>query len=85
MAGKELSMVSLVAVVRYNEFADTEIFWEDRDGTMVRWIRCETVWRSKRRFHLRVNLADLIAAMRADPRRFRLWQHTDESMWVSAA
>ena len=84
MANRELSMISLVATVRYDVFDETETYWEDRGGRLIKWIRCDSVWRSKRRFQLRVTLADMIAAMRADPTRFSLWQHTDESMWVSA-
>ena len=79
-----LSLRSMVATIRYDEFQDGDKFLGWENGREIRWIKVEAVWRSKRRFHTRSTLAEFLAAIQNEPTRLAVVQHHDESWWVRA-
>ena len=82
---RPVSMISLAATIRYDIFDEEHIFWDcSQPGHSIRWLSCAAVWRSKKRFHLRTNLDDLVRLLQGDPRRFQVVMHSDDTFWVRA-
>lgn len=82
---RPVSMQSLAATIRYDVFPEEQIFWDDsQPGPVVRWLNCAAVWRSKRRFHLRTDLDNMVRLLQGDPVRFQVVRHADDTFWVRA-
>ena len=78
-ASRPLSMVAVVAALRYNHFACPGVYMQGA----TRWVLVHKLWSSKRRFCLRTSLQEFTACMQQDPTRFRV-EEFDGEMWVSA-
>jgi hypothetical protein len=82
---REISAKALVAAVRYGTYEEDQVWWERQGPRLVRWIRVMAVRRSKRRFHNRANLEDIVHIMQADQGRYALWQcWASDEWWVKA-
>jgi len=81
---RPVSMVAFVAAVRYGIYEEVDVYWQQNaGGPLIKWTRVAAIWRSKRRFHLRTNLADFVGLLREDATRFQVWEHNNE-FWVRA-
>ncbi len=82
---RPVSMPALAATIRYDPFPEEHIFWDSsQPGPVIRWLSCAAVWRSKKRFHLRTDLDDLVRLLQGDPMRFQVVSHSDDTFWVRA-
>ena len=76
MAAEEVSQRSLVATVRYDDFEDTDVFYDT-----FKWIRVEAVWNSKRRFCRKVSMPEFIVACQSN-HRLQVYIDYNQEAWV---
>ena len=77
---RPVSMVAVVATLRYDQWEGPGVF---HTPTEV-WVSADKLYRSKRRFHLRITFGEFKELLRSDPIRIVVWD-TEQTMWVRAA
>ena len=78
----DLRMKAIVATVRYDIF-DVDDVYIARDG--IRWIKLETVFNAKCRFHMRYTFGEFsMGVMNSDHSDRLQIYYTEECSWISA-